>query len=85
MQREDINPLFLVHLITYLKFIVMKMNLKRLQYVLAALLFTVLIEGAMTMGTAFQFEYYNAFGWILQGLIVLFAITAALRVAEEGE
>jgi len=63
----------------------MKMNLKRLQYVLAALLFTVLIEGAMTMGAAFQFEHYNTFGWVLQSLIVLFAITAALRVAEEGE
>lgn len=59
-------------------------DIKRLQYSCIAVLVVIFFEGMMTLGACFDFENYNAFGWIVQGVILGLAITTAFRLADEG-
>lgn len=58
-------------------------RITQLHYMTVAFLLTVMLEGLLTMGDAFKFENYNIFGWIVQAVIVAFALLTALRVANE--
>lgn len=58
-------------------------TLRKVQYIAIAIMATVLLEGMMTLGTAFRFENYNWFAWFMQSVVFAFAIVTALRVAEE--
>lgn len=58
-------------------------TLRKVQYITIAIMATVLLEGMMTLGTAFRFENYNWFAWFMQSVIFAFAIVTALRVADE--
>jgi len=58
-------------------------TLRKVQYIAIAIMATVLLEGMMTLGTAFRFENYNWFAWFMQSVIFAFAIVTALRVADE--
>jgi hypothetical protein len=46
------------------------------------LLILVGIEGVITFGTAFQFEKYNLFTWIIQILLVIFTISLSIKVTD---
>ena len=59
--------------------------LKQLQYITVAIIAVVFFEGMLTLGTAFRFEQYNWFAWFVQSVIFAFAITTALRIADETE
>lgn len=41
----------------------------------------VFLEGLLTMGSAFMFEQYGVFAWIMQTVAVLFTITLSLHLA----
>jgi len=43
------------------------------------------IEGVVTYGSAFDFEHYSTFGWIIQGVGVLFTITLSAHIAGKEE
>ena len=58
-------------------------NLRKIQYVLVAILVTMLIEGIGTLGLAFDFSKYNFLAYVVQIMIYSLAIIIALRVAEE--
>lgn len=58
-------------------------TIKKAQYITIAIMVTVFFEGAMTLGSAFRFENYNWFAWFMQSVIFAFAITTALRAADE--
>lgn len=58
-------------------------TLRKVQYITIAIMATVLLEGMMTLGTAFRFDNYNWFAWFMQSVIFAFAIVTALRVADE--
>ena len=58
-------------------------TLKQIQYVAVAIVATVFLEGMLTLGSAFQFENYNWFGWFIQAVVFAFAITTALRLVDE--
>jgi hypothetical protein len=58
-------------------------TLRKVQYIAIAIMATVLLEGMMTLGTAFRFDNYNWFAWFMQSVIFAFAIVTALRVADE--
>jgi hypothetical protein len=58
-------------------------NLRQIQFVLVAILLTVMFEGLLTVGLAFDFSRYNLFIWIVQVMIYTLAVVIALRVAEE--
>lgn len=60
-------------------------SLKQLQYITVAIIAVVFFEGMLTLGTAFRFEQYNWFAWFVQSVIFAFAITTALRIADETE
>jgi hypothetical protein len=63
-----------------------KAMIKSIQYVCVGLLITIFMEGMFTLGNAFYFETYNAFGWITQGVIIIGVVTTAIRIAnEEGK
>lgn len=57
--------------------------LKSIQYVSLGLLITIFMEGMFTLGSVFDFETYNAFAWITQGVIVVGVVTTAIRIAQE--
>ena len=59
--------------------------IKSIQFVCVGLLVTIFMEGMFTLGSAFDFEHYNAFAWITQAIVAIAVITTALRVAKEGE
>jgi len=46
-------------------------------------LILIFIEGVCTMGTAFDFENYNLFAWIIQALFLICTLAAALMMALE--
>ena len=54
-----------------------------MHYCTVAILVTVMLEGMMTLGSAFNFESYNWFAWFVQSVVFAFAITTALRLADE--
>lgn len=39
------------------------------------------LEGITTLGSAFKFEDYSIFGWIAQGVIIVFTISLAIHIA----
>lgn len=51
------------------------------------LLALILFEGMVTLGAAFDFEHYTAFGWFVQALFVIMTINlsliASMRLQEE--
>ncbi len=55
--------------------------------VCAGVLIMLFIEGLLTFGAAFCFEKYNVFGWLLQGVILLLAISfsAWLSIKEDDK
>ena len=44
------------------------------------LLVLILLEGLMTLGSAFKFETYSVFGWIMQGILVVFTISLSILI-----
>jgi len=58
-------------------------NLRKIQFVLVSILLTIMFEGLLTMGLAFNFSKYNFFAWIVQAMIYTLAVVIAIRVAEE--
>jgi hypothetical protein len=50
--------------------------------IVSGLLILILIEGVITFGTAFQFEKYNLFAWIVQILLVIFTISLSIKVTD---
>jgi hypothetical protein len=49
----------------------------------------VFVEGAMTLGSAFNFESYGVFAWVCQAIAILFTISLSIHIAgkelEEGK
>jgi hypothetical protein len=41
----------------------------------------VFIEGILTMGSAFRFETYGVFAWIMQTIGLVFTISLSLHIA----
>lgn len=58
-------------------------NLRKIQYVLVAILVTMLIEGIGSLGLAFDFSKYNFLAYVVQIMIYSLAVIIALRAAEE--
>lgn len=58
-------------------------NLRKIQYVLVAILVTMLIEGVATLGLAFDFSKYNFLAYVVQIMIYSLAVIIALRAVEE--
>ena len=58
-------------------------TLRQMHYCTVAVLVTLLLEGLMTFGSAFNFKNYDWFAWFVQAVIFAFAITTALRLADE--
>jgi len=46
------------------------------------LLVLIFIEGMMTLGSAFNFERYSVFGWIVQAILVVFTISLSAMIAD---
>ena len=49
------------------------------------LMVLLLFEGLITMGSAFKFECYTMFSWIVQAIIVVFTITLSAHIAGKEE
>lgn len=47
------------------------------------ILLLILVEGAVTAGSVFQFEKYNWFDWFCQGCALVALFYAAFSIAEE--
>lgn len=49
----------------------------------------VFVEGAMTLGAAFNFKEYGTFAWICQAIVLVFTISLSIHIAgkelEEGK
>lgn len=60
-------------------------DIRTLHYITCAIIILMMIEGLMTMGNAFDFDNYSAFGWFAQGIIVAFTVLTAIRVAAKVE
>lgn len=45
------------------------------------LLILTFLEGVLTYGSAFDFKNYSTFGWVIQGVGVLFTITLSAHIA----
>jgi uncharacterized membrane protein len=58
-------------------------KLRQIQYVLVAILVTMLIEGIGTLGLAFNFSKYDFLACVVQIMIYSLAVIIALRLAEE--
>jgi hypothetical protein len=46
------------------------------------LLVLIFLEGMMTLGSAFKFEIYSVFAWIVQAVLVVFTISLSAMIAE---
>ena len=57
--------------------------IKTIQYVSLGILLTITIEGLLTMGTAFNFNSYGVFAWLVQSIILTTVVTTALRIRQE--
>jgi hypothetical protein len=57
--------------------------IKTIQYVSLGILLTITIEGLLTMGTAFNFNSYGVFAWLVQAIILTTVVTTALRIRQE--
>lgn len=60
-------------------------DIRTLHYITSGLLILMMLEGMMTLGWAFNFKNYTAFGWFAQGIIVAFTVLSAMRLANEVE
>jgi hypothetical protein len=49
------------------------------------LLVLIFLEGMMTLGSAFKFEEYSVFGWIMQAILVVFAMSLSAMIAEKED
>lgn len=47
------------------------------------LLVLIFLEGMMTLGSAFRFEEYSTFGWIIQVVLIVFAVTCSIHIADD--
>jgi hypothetical protein len=47
------------------------------------LLVLIMMEGLMTLGTAFNFDNYNWFCWFVQALLVIMTISLSLKVSSK--
>lgn len=47
------------------------------------LLALIMMEGLMTLGTAFNFDNYNWFCWFVQALLVIMTISLSLKVSSK--
>ena len=49
----------------------------------------VFVEGAMTLGSAFNFSNYGTFAWVCQAIVLVFTISLSIHIAgkelEEGK
>lgn len=57
--------------------------IKAVHYIMGislGLLVLILLEGMMTLGSAFKFETYSVFGWIMQGILVVFTISLSILI-----
>jgi hypothetical protein len=59
----------------------MKNLLRSTASISAGILIMLFIEGMLTFGAAFCFEKYNVFGWIIQGIILLFTISFSAYIS----
>ena len=57
--------------------------IKTIQYVSLSILLTIFLEGLLTMGTAFNFNSYGVFAWLVQAIILTTVVTTALRIRQE--
>jgi hypothetical protein len=57
--------------------------IKTIQYVSLGILLTIFLEGLLTMGTAFNFNSYGVFAWLVQAIILTTVVTTALRIRQE--
>lgn len=57
--------------------------IKTIQYVSLGILLTIFLEGLLTMGTAFDFNSYGVFAWLVQATILITVVTTALRIRQE--
>lgn len=57
--------------------------IKTIQYVSLGILLTIFLEGLLTMGTAFDFNSYGVFAWLVQTTILITVVTTALRIRQE--
>lgn len=48
------------------------------------ILLLILMETLITFGAAFQFEKYNVFGWFVQVLLLVFAVTISIKVTNDN-
>lgn len=53
----------------------MEKILKTSSFVFGGIILMLFLEGMLTFGSAFCFESYNVFGWIIQAIIMLFTIS----------
>lgn len=60
----------------------MKKILTYILYVCLSILVTLLLEGIVTLGQAFDFSQYNWMGYTLQGIVFTTALCTALLWAE---
>ena len=51
--------------------------------ILLGLIILIFIEGMMTLGSCFSFEYYSTFVWIIQGILILFTISGSIIATHE--
>ena len=58
-------------------------NLRKIQYVLVAILVTMFIEYILTLGSASDFSKYDFLACVVQIMIYSLAVIIALRLAEE--
>lgn len=63
----------------------MKKTLKTTATICAGIIIMVFIEGLLTFGAAFCFEKYNVFGWLIQGVILLFTISFSAWLSTNEE
>ena len=61
----------------------MKRLILNLSAVSTGVLIVIFLEGMMTLGSSFNFEYYTPFGWFVQGVILLWTICMSLRFVEK--
>ena len=60
-------------------------QIRTLHYITSGLIILMILEGMTTLGNAFDFNDYSAFGWFAQGIIVAFTVLTAIRIAAKVE
>jgi len=60
-------------------------EIRTLHYITCAIIILMMLEGMITLGNAFDFSNYTAFGWFAQGVILAFTVLTAIRIAAKVE